>query len=167
MAKFDNFGVEFSDDGKTLVKCPKDITGEYIVPDGVTTLGQGAFQDCAYLTSIKLSDSVKKIDKACFFRCKSLVSIEFGKQMKTLGEKAFYECWSLPSIELPDGVQNIKAETFYACQSLVDIKLGRGVKKIASYALYGNCPAGANLMLPAECVCEYPNELRDFVVVYY
>lgn len=162
----DEFGVEFSEDGKTLIRCPEDRTGEYIVPDGVTTLGQGAFENCAYMTSIRLGDSVKKIDKACFFRCKSLVSIKFGKQLKTLGEKAFYECWSLSSIELPDGVQNIKKETFYDCESLVDIKLGRGVQRIAWGALNG-IPTGASVILPEQCQCEYPNELRDLLVAYY
>ena len=32
----DEYGVEYSDDKKTLVKCPSDFQGEYVIPDGVT-----------------------------------------------------------------------------------------------------------------------------------
>lgn len=43
MAYFDKYGVEFSDDRKTLVRCPKDFEGEYAIPDTVTSVGNSAF----------------------------------------------------------------------------------------------------------------------------
>jgi hypothetical protein len=36
MAHFDKYGVKFSVDRKTLAKCPKDIQGEYVIPNNVT-----------------------------------------------------------------------------------------------------------------------------------
>ena len=38
MAYIDKYGVEFSDDRKTLVKCPKVFKGEYIIPNSVTSM---------------------------------------------------------------------------------------------------------------------------------
>ena len=31
----DKYGVIFADSGETLSECPKDLSGEYIVPEGV------------------------------------------------------------------------------------------------------------------------------------
>ena len=35
MAYIDKHGVEYTDDKKTLIRCPQDFEGEYIIPDGV------------------------------------------------------------------------------------------------------------------------------------
>mgnify|MGYP006935972971 CR=1 FL=1 len=33
--KTDEYGVQYSDDGKTLICYPKDFQGEYVMPEGV------------------------------------------------------------------------------------------------------------------------------------
>jgi hypothetical protein len=52
MAYFDKYGVEFSDDRKTLVKCPKDFQGSCEIPNSVTSIGDGAFKWCDNLKEI-------------------------------------------------------------------------------------------------------------------
>ena len=42
---FDKYGFEYSDDKKTLVRCPKDFEGEYIIPDSVTSIENDAIND--------------------------------------------------------------------------------------------------------------------------
>ena len=54
MAYFDKYGVEFSNDRKTLIKCPIDIHGGYVIPDGVTKIADSAFFDCDFLENIVL-----------------------------------------------------------------------------------------------------------------
>ena len=54
----DKFGVKYSDDGKTLIKCPKDIEGEYVIPEGVTKIGEGAFSFCTLITSVIIGKDV-------------------------------------------------------------------------------------------------------------
>ena len=52
MAYFDQYGVEFSDDRKTLTRCPGEFEEEYIIPDSVTSMGERAFEDCTRLKEI-------------------------------------------------------------------------------------------------------------------
>ena len=72
MAYFDKYGVEFSDDRKILVRCPKDFQGEYVIPDGVTSIADFAFSDCTGLTSVTIPDSVCNIGDLAFDGCESL-----------------------------------------------------------------------------------------------
>lgn len=72
MAYFDKYGVEFSDDRKTLIRCPKDFNGEYIIPNSVTMIAEEAFQECSSLSSIIISSSISIIEKRAFILCISL-----------------------------------------------------------------------------------------------
>ena len=58
MAYFDKYGVEFSDDRNILVKCPENFQGEYIIPEGVKCIGDGAFYECKKLLSVSIPNSV-------------------------------------------------------------------------------------------------------------
>ncbi len=58
-------GVVFSADGKTLLAC-LEAKREYVVPDGVETVGPKAFCGCDTLKSIEFSKSVKTIGAAAF-----------------------------------------------------------------------------------------------------
>ena len=55
-------GVEYSDDKKTLIECPKDAT-EVTIPEGVTSIGDSAFSGCSGLTSLVISEGVTSIGK--------------------------------------------------------------------------------------------------------
>ena len=59
-------GILFSKDKKTLVKSPSGKSGAYTVPDGVLSIGQGAFEYCQNLTSVVLPDSLQEICKNAF-----------------------------------------------------------------------------------------------------
>lgn len=92
MAYFDKYGVEFSDDRKTLIYCPEDMQGEYIIPEGVKTIGRRAFASCVNLFSIDLGDDVEEIEDEAFKYCKNLRKIRFGINLKKIGKECFIEC---------------------------------------------------------------------------
>lgn len=86
MAYIDKYGVEFSDDRKTLIYCPEDMQGEYIIPEGVKTIGRRAFASCVNLFSIDLGDDVEEIEDEAFKYCKNLRKIRFGINLKKIGK---------------------------------------------------------------------------------
>ena len=85
MAYFDKYGVEFSDDRRTLVRCPKDFKGEYIVPYEVTTIGARAFSDCENITSVVILHGVTEIDIYAFKDCQSLSSVDIPDSVNKIG----------------------------------------------------------------------------------
>lgn len=115
MAYFDKYGVEFSDDRKTLVRCPEDFKGKYIIPETIETIGESAFFNCVGLESIVLSKIVTNISKCAFAYCINIKSIIIPNSVKTIGEFAFGGCKGLISITIPNSVTRIESEAFCDC----------------------------------------------------
>lgn len=100
MAFYDKYGVEYSDDRETLVKCPENFKGKYEIPKGVITIGESAFSNCEQLSSINLCDSVEYILDYAFWGCKSLVEITIPQNVTYIGASVFECCDRLSSIVL-------------------------------------------------------------------
>lgn len=106
-------GVLFSKDGATLISYPpgKDAT-EYVVPNGVKTIGEYAFADCESLKSTSLPDGLESIGFHAFAGCGSLESITFPEGLKTIEVNAFGDCESLKSTTLPEGLEYLGNSAF-------------------------------------------------------
>jgi hypothetical protein len=96
------------------------------IPDSVTSIGRGAFEDCTNLTSITIPDSVTSIGDRTFGYCSSLTSITIGNGVTSIGSGAFYGCSSLTSITIGNGVTSIGDEAFASCTRLTTIEVGAG-----------------------------------------
>ena len=71
-------GVLFTKDGETLLYYPPakaDTT--YIVPDGVTTIAAGAFEECNTIETIVFPDSLQTVEAGAFLRCENLDRVSF------------------------------------------------------------------------------------------
>ncbi|MBR5189379.1 MAG: leucine-rich repeat domain-containing protein, partial [Paludibacteraceae bacterium] len=75
----------------------KEIT-ELVIPDGVTTIEDYAFQYCDSLTSITIPDSVTSIGNYAFDDCSSLTSITIPDSVTSIGEYAFGGCSNIEEI---------------------------------------------------------------------
>ena len=92
-----NDGRCLINNGKLIAYAPFGLT-EYIIPDGVTTIGEGAFYYCSSLISITIPDSVTSIGSAAFYHCSSLTSITIPDSVTSIGGYAFSYCSSLTSV---------------------------------------------------------------------
>ena len=90
-------GVLFSKDATVLVAFPGGLTGSYVVPDGVTTIGSYAFLGCT-LTAVTIPGSVTIIRAYAFRSCTSLTTVTIGNGVTTIGDGAFAECSALTSV---------------------------------------------------------------------
>ena len=96
-----------------------------IIPDSVTSIGDGAFYECSNLTSIDIPDSVTSIGKGVFEYCSLLTTETIGNSVKAIGDSTFYKCSNLTSINIPDNVTIIDLWTFGYCSSLTSVKFGK------------------------------------------
>ena len=109
--------VLFNKDKTTLIAY---ISKEknYIIPNSVTNIGDGAFWDCESLTSINIPDGVTNIGNGAFLGCKLLTNINIPDGVTNIGNAAFWGCESLTSINIPNSVTAIGNWAFEECKNL-------------------------------------------------
>jgi BspA type Leucine rich repeat region (6 copies) len=83
-------GVLFDKAQKTLVEFPDGLGGSYTIPNNVTTIDAGAFDDCINLTSVVIPKSVTNILFQPFYGCPSLNSAYFMGNAPFDNGSAFY-----------------------------------------------------------------------------
>ena len=134
-------GVLFTKDKKTIVTYAKDkLQPEYIIPNGVTSIGDYAFSDCKSLTSVQLPDGVLSIGNYAFGWCESLPNITIPDSVTSIGSCAFQNCENLSSIKIPDGLTEIGSWAFNGCISLTSLTIPEGVTMIDETA-FKDCTA--------------------------
>ena len=69
-----------------------------VIPEGVTFIGDRAFDGCTGLTSINIPEGVTSIGQCAFSYCSSLTSITIPESVTSIGNYAFDECTSLKTI---------------------------------------------------------------------
>ena len=107
------------------------------IGSGVTSIGQGAFSYCTSLTSITIPESVTSIGKDAFSQCSGLTSITIPDSVTSIGNSAFYVCRGLTSITIPDSVTSIDKYAFSQCSGLTSVIIGNGVTSIGDSVLWG------------------------------
>ncbi len=93
---------------------------EIILPESITSTGDGAFSACKNLESITL-DNIKELGSGAFLNCSSLTKASLP-EATTIGGFAFEGCSSLIEISLPKA-EAIGEVAFYGCMSLKTISL--------------------------------------------
>ena len=71
----DTFGVEYSEDRLTLLKCPTSLEGSYTVSPMANTIAPKSIDGCTNLTSIVLPTSLISIEANAFDNCNELKEI--------------------------------------------------------------------------------------------
>ena len=100
-----------------------------VIPDGVTSIGNGAFSGCKGLMSLELPSSVTYIGTDGFKGCSDLTSIGISG-VTGIHYGAFEGCSALTSIVIPEGVTGIWQYTFWGCSNLTTITIPKGMKWI-------------------------------------
>ena len=91
------------------------------IPESVTSIGVGAFEDCSALTSITIPNSVTSIGWSAFHNCSGLTSINIPNSVTSIGNYAFGGCSGLTSITISNSVTSIGYDAFFNCSSLTSI----------------------------------------------
>ena len=78
------------------------LSGDIVIPDGVTSIGNGAFSNCSGLTSVAIPDGVTSIGSQAFSYCSGLTSITIPDSVTSIGTYAFSWCDNLNAVYITD-----------------------------------------------------------------
>ena len=106
---------------------------DIIIPDGVTRIGDRAFQNCQSLTSITLPNSLTSIGKYAFYNTE-LREVVIPDNVSEIGEYAFANT-SLTSIKLPQSLKHLSTNLISGSRSIRYIELPDGLESVETNAL--------------------------------
>ena len=137
------------------VEIPADIDGK-----SVTSIGNGAFENCFELTSINIPDGVTSIGTNAFNGCSGLTDITVDNRNSSYcsesgvlfnKNKTKFICYPAgktdSSYKIPDEVTSIEYAAFEACTGLTSITIGGGVTSIGDYA-FKRCTGLESITIP-------------------
>ncbi|MGN1044867.1 MAG: leucine-rich repeat domain-containing protein [Candidatus Methanomethylophilaceae archaeon] len=150
----DASGVLFDVSVKELIFCPQGMTGDYTIPDSVTTIGSIAFYE-ASLTSVTIPAGVTEIGTSTFYGCSSLISIyvDEGNETYRSGDGGLF----IKEHNILIGYTGAKKE--YAIPS--DIKISPSV---FAYSSTERFILPADMKVLSYCMFDSCSNLRSIVV---
>ena len=113
--------------GKLVAGCRTSV-----IPEGVVSIGQHAFDGCEGAEKLTLPESLEYIGEFAFNGCSNLKEINFPSKLKYIGHFAFSECLSLSEADIPSSVVEIGDKAFNAC-GLRKITFHEGLKTLNNY----------------------------------
>lgn len=139
-----------------------------VVPNCIQTIGQQAFCQCKNLTSVSLTDGLKKIETSAFSGC-NLDGLTLPASLTKVGANAFAEnisltdavilgktefdsgtfkgCKNLVAVGFKNSIRILPNEMFRECVKLQNVVLPTGLKTLGSYIFYG-CSLLESIVLP-------------------
>jgi hypothetical protein len=167
----------------------QNLMNYLILPQSLTKLGKGAFEDSGVRTiyiagpqtvsercfqgsglrKVIFGDNVKKIERIAFGSCSRLEKVVFGRNIKEIGDWAFDFCGALKKIAFPDSLEKIGKGAFSDCGSLSEIVIPDSVTEIGENA-FSKCKnlkevkIGKGLTAIPECCFSNCSKLKKVII---
>ncbi len=123
------------------------FTGELIIPEGITDIGDYAFAGCTGFTSLSLNDGLKTIGEGAFRKQwigDGYLDMGFAGNLSipatvtSIGDYAFNGCSGFTSLSLPEGLKTIGKGVFNGCSGIGgELIFPVSLTKIDEFAFYG------------------------------
>lgn len=158
-----------------------DFTGSVSIPEGVQSIGEGAFAWNTHLERLVLPSSVKVINKDAFLFCYKLGEVEIPEGVQYIDDRAFIGC-PIKDLQFPESIEfigrasfgvnhtktlcipekmiEVMPGTFYGNEVMDEIVWPSHIFKIGYEAFHG-CPNLKTLDLPND-IC-----IIDSVAFYF
>ena len=130
----------------------------FVLPEGTTSITDGAFYNNKKLVKITLPTTLKRIGDIVFFGCSSLGEVEynaievedqskrifpesiwsitFGDKVRVIPAYLLDGCYGLDAINLPESLEVIGEHAFSGCGGIKELVIPDKVEKIGGLAIY-------------------------------
>lgn len=109
-------GVLLNKDKFQILDYPDGSKNEiYIIPDGVWTIGNDAFDSCKNLISVIFPEGFANIGESAFDSCENLTNIIIPDSARNIGNFAFVRCKNLKNVTILNNMIIMDSDIFYDC----------------------------------------------------
>lgn len=153
------------------------LTGSLVIPEGVTKIGNYAFNGCGFTGTLSLPESLEIIEDHAFCNVEFSGELKIPSKVSVISEGAFENCdFFTGDLVIPEGVTEIERYAFSNCTRIGDdVIIAEGVTTIGECAFMG-CMAVEKIYVPAsvtridegglttngECaICSYPGTAAE------
>ena len=125
-SKITQIGISSSGEPYIDVVAPGTKITSIDIPEGIKTIGTGAFRDCPTLTHVSIPSTVTEIQQEAF-RNTGLTTVEIKAAdpsiERSIGDSAFASNSNLVSINIPEGFTSIDVKAFQNCKSITEVTI--------------------------------------------
>ena len=158
-------GVVYSKDLLEILIYPQGKTGDFVIPYGITKIGENAFNGSdgsgsvtqRGLTKVTIPNTVMSIGSGAFGYCTELTQLAIPKSVSSIEEGAFQNCTGLTQLTIPEGVSLIGPRAFSDCDNLKEIEFCKvagdmliftGPTGVSPNAFYSNTKIATTIKVP-------------------
>lgn len=165
-------------EGGALSGC-SSLKGVLVIPEGVTRIGNYAFEACMNLEGVKLPSTMKEgtgstyykdaIGSNAFYGCHSLKSIDIPENVVTINSNTFMDCYELATVSLPSTLTAVKDGAFKNCSGIKSISVSATEPPSVGYETFYNLNTSeCELHVPVGSLDLYKNAngWKDFMNIY-
>ncbi len=134
------------------------------ISDGVSTIGDYAFNGCSSLTTVSIPQSITSIGYFAFYKCISLTSVTLPDSEISVGNYAFSGCTSLTELSISDSISKLGLYAFSGCTGLKELSLPISLSFVGSKndTIFEGCVNINKIVFTAGTGSWYSNNLADF-----
>ena len=152
---------------------------EIIIEEGITSIGEYAFNDIKNLKKLVLAKGITKIGTKGISKCPQLESITYPVSVTSFPDDLFEECQSVREVQwigtgkmpnftetsypmnnikttleevvIEEGITAIGSYAFSSCKILENVQIGNTITSISNYAFYG-CKSLPSITIPDSVI---------------
>lgn len=121
------------------------------IPNSVSSILDSAFWYCSKLATVNIPNSVTNIAPYAFSGCKSLTSVTIPNSLTSISNDAFAFCNGLTAVTIPNSVTNIGSSAFESCYSLTSVTIPNSVLSIGN-STFGLCTGLKSITIPNSVI---------------
>ncbi len=127
------------------------------IPQGVKSIGDYAFYNCASIETIILPEGLEVIGNSSFEGCKGITQLHLPNSITSIGTSAFKSCSNIADVDLPTNIGSLGEQCFSDCYNLQKIVAHWGNPVIINQNTYANVSNNCFLYIPIGTATKYAN----------
>jgi len=132
---------------------PNTSVTSVVIPNSVTSIGNGAFSNCTGLTTLTIPNSMTSIAYQAFYGCTGLTTLTIPNSVTSIGNYAFYGCTGLTTLTIPNSMTSVGNLAFYGCTGLTTLTIPNSVTSIGDSAFSG-CTSLISITMPDRFISQ-------------